>query len=91
MITTKGAVWTDQLNGQADSVGHLDLSHTYLEQLASFVPNTHVKEFPIQTSWYLAKKGGTAPTIDQLLAHEDDWLAAIQGFMAAATDALKDQ
>jgi len=42
------------------------------------------------TSWYVAK-GGTYITIDALLAHEDGWLAAIQEFMAAVTDALKDQ
>jgi hypothetical protein len=90
-VTTSGDVWTDQINIRADRVGHLDLSHAYLNRLASFVPNTHVKEFPKQTSWFLAKKGGAYVTIDQLLAHEDDWLAAIQEFIAAVTDALKDQ
>ena len=35
--------------------------------------------------------GGTYVTIDQLLAHEDEWYAAIEDFMAKVTDALKDQ
>jgi hypothetical protein len=29
--------------------------------------------------------------IDEMLAHEDGWIAAKQEFMAAATIALKDQ
>jgi hypothetical protein len=54
------------------------------------VPGAHVKEHVKATSWYVAK-GGTYVTIDELLAHEEGWLAAIQEFIASATDALKDQ
>jgi hypothetical protein len=89
-ITTSGKVWTDYLNGQADAVGLLDLSHAYLNRVASVVPGAHVKEYLKPTSRYVAK-GGTYVTIDELLAHEDGWLAAIQEFMASATHALKDQ
>lgn len=40
--------------------------------------------------WYVAK-GSTYITIEDLLAHEDGWLDAIQGFTRATEDALKDQ
>jgi len=89
-IQTSGIVWTELLNRPADSVGLLNLSHAYLKDLASLVPGAHVEETPKPTAWYV-KKGRTYITIDELLAHEDGWLSAIQKFMAAATDALKDQ
>lgn len=89
-ITTSGKVWTDLLNGQADAVGLLNLSHAYLKRLASFVPGAYVKEHTKLTSWYVAK-AGTYITVDALLAHQDGWLAAIQEFTTAAASALKDQ
>jgi hypothetical protein len=89
-ILTSGKVWTEVLNGQADAVGLLHLNHAYLKRLASLVPDACVKEHPRPTSWFVAK-AGTYVTIDELLAHEDGWLTAIQEFMAASTDALKDQ
>jgi hypothetical protein len=89
-IMTSGKVWTDVLNGQADAVGLLNLSHAYLKRLASLVPGAYVKESTKPTSWYVAK-GVTYITIDTLLDHEDGWLAAIREFMAAASDAIKDQ
>jgi hypothetical protein len=89
-ITTSGKVWTDILNAQADSVGLLELSHAYLKRIAASVPGAHVKEHAKPTSWYVAK-GGTYVTIDALLAHADQWRAAIQEFTAAVSKALKDQ
>jgi hypothetical protein len=89
-ITTSGKVWTDFLNAQADSVGLLELSHAYLKRIAAFIPGAHVKEHAKPTSWYVAK-GDKYVTIDALLAHADDWRAAIQEFTAAASKALKDQ
>lgn len=89
-ITTYGPVWTELLNGSADAVGRLDLSYAYLDRLAALVPGAHVRQTPKPTGWYVAK-GKASITIDELLAHEDGWLAAIQEFMAAATDAFKDQ
>ena len=87
---TSGKVWAELINGQADAVGLLTLSHVYLKRLASLVAGAHVKETPKPTAWYVAK-GGTYITIEELLAHEDGWLAAIQEIMRAAVDALKDQ
>jgi hypothetical protein len=89
-IATSGKVWTDVLNGQADAVGLLNLSHAYLKRLASLVPGALVKELPKPTTWYVAK-GGTCITIDELLAHEDGWLDAIQEVTGAAAEALKYQ
>jgi hypothetical protein len=89
-ISTSGKVWTEHVNWQADAVGLLNLGHAYLKRLASLVPGAHVKETPKPQSWFVAK-GGTYITIDDLLADEDGWLAAMQEFMAAVTDALKDQ
>jgi hypothetical protein len=86
-ISTSGAVFTDQINYQADRVGLLHLSRAYLERLASSMPGAYVKP----TTGSVLNKNRTAVTIDELLAHEDDWLACIEAFMAAATDALKDQ
>ncbi len=90
LIETLGKVSTDYLNAQADAVGLLNLSHSYLKRLASFVPGAYVKKPTTPTSWYVAK-GRTYITIDALLAHDDGWLAAIQELMAAASDAIKDQ
>jgi hypothetical protein len=89
-ITTSGKVWTDILNAQADAVGLLNLSHAYLKRLSLLAPGAYVKEHSKATSWYVAK-AGAAITIDELLAHEDGWVAAIQEFTAAAADALKDR
>lgn len=89
-VTTSGKVWTELLNGQADAVGLLSLSHGYLTRLAALVPGAYVKEHSKPTSWYVAK-GGTYITIDELLAHADGWSAAIQEFTASASDALKDR
>jgi hypothetical protein len=89
-IMINGKVWTDAINLPADTVGRLDLSHDYLQRLASFIKDAYVKKTPRPTTWFVAK-GGTYVTIDQLLAHEDEWYAAIEDFMAKVTDALKDQ
>jgi hypothetical protein len=78
------------LNGQTNAVGLLNLSHAYLNQLASLVPGAYVKETPKPTGWYVGK-GEKYISVDELLAHEDDWLAEIQELMVAAADALKDQ
>ena len=89
-ISVSGEVFTQMVNWQADAVGLLDLSHAYLKRLASVVPDAYVKEMPKPQSWFVAK-GGTSITIDDLLAHEEGWLAALLEFMAAVTDAIKDQ
>ncbi len=89
-ITTSGKVWTELLNGQADAAGLRDLSHKYLKQVASLVPSAHVKETASPNGWYVAK-GGANVRIEDLLAHQDGWLNAIQEFTRAADDALKDQ
>ncbi|HYA19016.1 MAG TPA: hypothetical protein VEF06_16195 [Bryobacteraceae bacterium] len=89
-VTTSGKVWTDTLNYQADQVGLIHLSHAYLKRLASVLPGAYVKELAKPTSWYVAK-AGTYVTVGDLLGHADEWLLALQGFMADATSALKDQ
>jgi hypothetical protein len=89
-IATSGRVWTDVVNWKPNTVGLLNLSHAYLKRLASLVPGAHVQETPKPTHWYVAK-GRTPITLDELLAYEDGWFAAIQEFMAAATDALGDR
>jgi len=88
-VTTSGKVWTEPLNGQADAVGLLHLSHKYLKRLAALVPDAYIKEHAKPTSWYVAK-GHTYVTIDDLLAHTDGWYDAIQEFTTAVLDALKD-
>lgn len=87
-IATSGKVWTEVVNWKSDQVGFLHLSQAYLRKLASLVPGAQVKEVTRQANWYVAK-GGTYVTIEDLLAHEDGWVEAIQEFMAAVTDALK--
>ena len=61
-----------------------------MNQLAALVPGAYVKEFPKSDIRYVAK-GGTYITIDELLKNESGWIAAIQEFMAAASEALKHQ
>lgn len=90
VILTGGKVWTEQLNLAANAIGHIDLSHAYLQRLASSVPGADVRKLPNPVSWFV-RKGGTYITIDELLAHEEDWFSAIQEFMTAVTDLLKDQ
>jgi len=89
-IITSGKVWTELLNGQADAVGLLDLSQAYLRRLAALVPGAYVTEHSKPTSRYVAKDG-TYITIDELLAREEGWRAAIEEFTAAASKALADQ
>lgn len=89
-ITTTGKVWTDYLNAQANEVGLLALSQAYLKQLASAVPGAYVKEGEKPTSSYVAK-GRSYVTIDELISHSEEWLAAIQEFTTAVSFALKDQ
>jgi hypothetical protein len=86
-IYPTGAVYMDNIAGQADRAGLPNLGRAYLERLASSLPHTFVKG-----SGCLANKNtNTNITIDELLAHEDDWFACIEVFIAAATDATKDQ
>ncbi len=89
-ITTSGKVWTELLNGQADAVGLLNLSHAYLKRLAGFVNGAYVKEGAKPTSSYVAKNG-TYITVDELLTHADGWYMAIQEFISAVDNALKEQ
>jgi hypothetical protein len=89
-ITTSGKVWTELLNGQADAVGLLSLSHAYLKRLATLVPGAFVKETPSKLGWYVAK-GGTYITIADLLTNEDGWIDAIGEFTHSAEDALNRQ
>ena len=89
-IQTSGKVWTEVASWQADTAGLLNLSHSYLQRLASMVPGADVKQSGRPNSWYVVK-GGTYITIDDLLAHADGWRAAIEEFTAAVTEALRSQ
>ena len=87
-IITNGKVWTDFLNGQADSIGQIQLAHAYLKKLADAIPGAYVKEGSKPTHRYVAK-GQTYVTIDALLAHEDVWIDAIKELTSAVAVALK--
>lgn len=86
-VTTAGKVWTEFLNSQADRAGLLNLSHKYQEQIAASVPGASVKRGTTPLSWYVTK-GGTYVMIEDLLAHEDAWYAAVVDFTSAASVAL---
>lgn len=89
-VTTAGKVGTDFLNGPADTIGRIDLSHTYLKKLAELVPGAWVKQPSSPLSCYVAK-GSSLVTIDGLLARDEGWLQAMVEFMESASSALKGQ
>src|SRR5207249_6165442 len=77
IVDTSGRVVMEILNGQANAVGRLNLSHAYLKRLASLVPGAYVKQTPKPTGWYVGK-GEKYIAVDEMLAHGDDCLAAIR-------------
>jgi hypothetical protein len=89
-IFADGRVFTGMINDQANAVGLIDLSHAYLEHVAELVPGADVKKLPKNTSWYV-RMNDTYISIDELLLHQEGWLAAIREFTDAARAALRDQ
>ena len=93
-ISIGGKVWTGNLDHAADAIGHLDLSHNYLNRLVEAVPGAYIKNNPDTLDkgrYWCVNKGSTYVTIDVLLEHEDAWRAAIAEFMEAISHALEDQ
>lgn len=87
-IITDGKVWTDVIHAQTDSVGLLDLSHRYVKEIASKIPGAYVKDTS-PVAWHV-DKDGTYIRINEILAHPDEFVAAIRSFTSKAAEALKE-
>jgi hypothetical protein len=85
-IQTDGKVWTELLHQQTDTVGLLDLSQQYVQQLAEIVPGAYVKKTSAK-SWHV-DKDGTYVLVTALLAHANEWYDAIRRFTVRATETL---
>lgn len=83
-ITSKGELQTGYANWEPNALGRVDLGHAYQEAVARAVGG-EVRKTPTPANWYVAKSGA-APRLDQVLANEDEWRAAI----AALIDGLRE-
>jgi hypothetical protein len=89
-IYTDGRVWTDATNWVAERIGRLDLSHRYIERVADMVEGAFVRHGSKPTQWHAAMKSGGPVRLPDLLKKQEQWRAAMEEFIDAATNALKD-
>lgn len=81
-VNERGAYLTDYCNWALDGLGRLDISHAYLEDVATIVGGS-VRQTPKPTGWYAVLEGTTHPPISMLLDRENDWASAIERFIDA--------
>jgi hypothetical protein len=55
------------------------IGRRYMEQIVAFLPSARIKdEFPSPTSWHIRYQDRATVPLREMLAHQDEWLAAIQ-------------
>ncbi len=84
-IQRNGQVWTDAVNARAPH----DLSHTYIEELASTF-GMDVEKEAFKGAWHVRTKGH-APRISEIADKLDLWVAAIERFITAMKQRLADK
>jgi hypothetical protein len=79
--------FTDAVNWKAKQLGALEISHYYVEALASAIGGDVNKDFK-DGHWYVSV-GGSVPTIGDLLSHADAWRDAIEHFTKGITQLVE--
>lgn len=74
-----GTFWTYTANWRPGTLGLLDISHQYLEDVARVIGGS-VRRTPKPEQWYVVTKNGETPKAMDILRHSDDWLGAIATF-----------
>ena len=87
-IFPNGDLRTEPVNWEADAIGEIGLTTSYLRELASIVGG-RVVETPKRTGWYVAKEGKTLPSVTLLLDRAVDWRAAIERYVGSLQEALR--
>jgi hypothetical protein len=55
------------------------IGRKYMERVSSFLPEARIKDdFADPGNWHIRHYGRTARALREMLAHEEDWLSAIQ-------------
>lgn len=80
-IGTAGQVWMDYFGHYASTVGLLDLSKRFLDDLAKLVPGSVVKMVGKGKFWNIAGQDGKSIRVDALLKDgPKGWVDAITAF-----------
>ncbi len=80
-IFPDGHVRTDPINWVPNSLGHVDLAHEHLCDLAGLVDGAFVKELDNQTSWYARTSDQDSIPLKPMLERRSQWLQAIQRYL----------
>ena len=79
-INENGELLTYNINWRPDSLGHIDLSNHYLEQIAELVGG-EVRKTSHPGQWYVVLKGTKQqPLMMTLLQHQAEWIAIIEDY-----------
>jgi hypothetical protein len=87
-ISEHGELLTYNVNWWPHSIGHVELAHEYLEQIATLI-EADVRETTNPGQWYVALKGTKRyPSAMELLTRQDQWLAIIARYIEKLRAAL---
>ncbi len=54
------------------------IGRRYMERVTAFLPDARIKDdFPSPANWHIRHRGKTAGPLDEMLSHQDAWLARI--------------
>jgi len=87
-MNARGQINTDWAHGDANAIGRIDLSHTYLADLAGALPGGSVRMTATPVGWRVLVDG-QLPTVANLVVHPDAWLAAMKTYVGRLSEALQ--
>lgn len=82
-INIDGTVGTDHATLQAAEIGRLDIGHSYLKDIAGFLPDSDIRGPADQPQSRFVRTKGRRPSILEMLDHEADWIEAIRKTLSA--------
>ena len=88
-IDNEGNLQTYNVGWSAGYIGHADLAHKYLEDIASLIGGK-VRQTKKPTQWYVVSEGTTLPKAMALLSRQDEWLNIIESYTEKLASAMSD-
>lgn len=93
-IDQHGKLLTDSVNWKPNQINEVDLSHEYLERLASLVGGT-VRRTQSPTAWYVVRDGKrrgyneSLPQAIDLLSRPNEWLETVRWYTGRLGSAIE--
>lgn len=87
-FTTKGQYDSRNATWKLDQIGHLDVGVKFVKNLTEIFPNASIREFDTSSSKVLTIKGNP-PLISDLAAHEQEFYGALERFIFAIREIIK--